>query len=108
VRVTKQLGRPATLATALYARARRALRLVNKVDLIKARHSGSDAKALLPHKRRDTSHLKPLDLWLVDGHTFKAKVRHPDHGAPFAPELTAVIDAATRKICGWSVSCRRT
>lgn len=104
VRVTKQLGRPKETWKALYARARRALPHVNKVDLIKSRHSGSDAKALLPHKRRDTSTLKPLDVWLIDGHTFKAKVRHPDHGAPFAPELTAVIDAATRKICGWSVA----
>ena len=104
IKVTKQLGRNYDSWKLLYAKARRALPKVNKVDLIKARHSGSEAKALLPHKRRDTSVLKPLDVWLIDGHTFKAKVRHPDHGAPFAPELTAVIDAATRKICGWSVA----
>ncbi len=102
--VTKRLGRDFDSWKLLYARARRALPKVSKIDLIKARHSGSEAKALLPHKRRDTSVLKPLDVWLIDGHTFKAKVRHPDHGAPFAPELTAVIDAATRKICGWSVA----
>jgi putative transposase len=104
IHVTKQLGREYDSWKQLYAKARRALPKVNRIDLIKARHSGSEAKALLPHKRRDTSVLKPLDVWLIDGHTFKAKVRHPDHGAPFAPELTAVIDAATRKICGWSVA----
>jgi len=102
--VTKRLQRPADAWKQLYARARRALPKVNKVDLIKARHSGSEAKALLPHKRRDTSVLKPLDVFVGDGHTFKAKVRHPDHGAPFAPEVTAMMDAATRKICGWSSS----
>jgi putative transposase len=104
MQVTKQAGRPVDSWKQLYAKARRALPKINRVDLIKARHSGSEAKALLPHKRRDTSVLKPLDVWLIDGHTFKAKVRHPDHGAPFAPELTAVKDAATRKICGWSVA----
>jgi putative transposase len=104
IEVTKRLGREYDTWKLLYAKARRALPKVNKIDLIKARHSGSERAALLPHKRRDTSQLKPLDVWLIDGHTFKAKVRHPDHGAPFAPELTAVKDAATRLICGWSVA----
>jgi putative transposase len=102
--VTRKLRRDFDTWTQLYAKARRALPKLDKVGLIKARHSGSEAKALLPHKRRDTSVLKPLDVFIGDGHTFKAKVRHPDHGAPFAPEVTAIIDAASRKIVGWSVS----
>ncbi|MGE4244237.1 Mu transposase C-terminal domain-containing protein [Ramlibacter sp.] len=102
--VTKRLKQPVDSWKQLYARARRALPKLDKVDLIKARHSGSARAARLPFKRRDTTVLRPLDVWVCDGHTFKAKVRHPDHGAPFAPEVTAVIDAATRKICGWSVS----
>lgn len=88
----------------LYHRAQRALPSVDKVQLIKSRHSGAERAAKLPFKRRDTSVLKPLDVWLIDGHTFKAKVRHPDHGAPFAPEVTICIDAATRLVTGWSVS----
>ena len=88
----------------VYERSRRALQKADKVALIKARHSGAQRAAQLPFKRRDTSQLAPLDVWLVDGHTFKAKVRHPDHGGPFAPELTVVLDAATRLICGWSVA----
>lgn len=106
--VTKRLakvdGREYDSWEQLYGRARRALPKVNQVDLIKARHSGAERAAKLPFKRRDTTMLKPLDVWLVDGHTFKAKVRHPDHGAPFAPEVTVCIDAATRLICGWSVA----
>ncbi len=31
-------------------------------------------------------------------------VRHPEHGAPFAPEVTLVIDAASRMVTGWSVA----
>lgn len=102
--VTKQLGREYDTWTALYGRARRALAKVDNVALIKSRHSGSERAARLPFKRRNTGVLKPLDVCLVDGHTFKAKVRHPDHGAPFAPEVTLVIDAATRMVCGWSTS----
>ncbi|MBX3588833.1 MAG: transposase [Ramlibacter sp.] len=102
--VNTELGNEPDAWRNLYARARRALPKVNRVDLIKARHSGAERAAKLPFKRRDTSVLKPLDVWLIDGHTFKAKVRHPDHGAPFAPEVTVVKDAATRMICGWSVA----
>nr|WP_315206778.1 Mu transposase C-terminal domain-containing protein [uncultured Albidiferax sp.] len=104
IEVTKQLGQPYDTWKQLYARARRALPKVDKIELIKARSTGAQRAAQLPFKRRDTSMLKPLDVWLIDGHTFKAKVRHPDHGAPFAPEVTLVIDAATRLVCGWSVS----
>nr|WP_315237684.1 Mu transposase C-terminal domain-containing protein [uncultured Albidiferax sp.] len=104
VEVTKQIGQPYDTWKQLYARARRALPKVDKIELIKARSTGAQRAAQLPFKRRDTSMLKPLDVWLIDGHTFKAKVRHPDHGAPFAPEVTLVIDAATRQVCGWSVS----
>ncbi|CAN7563425.1 Mu transposase C-terminal domain-containing protein [Acidovorax sp. LjRoot117] len=108
--VTRQLGRDFDTWKALYARARRALDKFGKshqanTALIKARHApGAQRDAKLPFRWRDTSGLKPNDCWLIDGHTFKAKVRHPDHGAPFAPELTVCIDARSRMITGWSVN----
>lgn len=102
--VTRQSSRDFDSWTALYARARRALTKIDNIGLIRSRHSGSERASRLPFKRRDTSTLKPLDVCLIDGHTFKAKVRHPDHGAPFAPEVTLVIDAASRLIVGWSAS----
>lgn len=103
-RVTLAMGRPLDEWRRLYDQARRALPKLDKTQLIKARHKGAERAAKLPFKRRDTSMLKPLDVCLVDGHTFKAKVRHPEHGAPFAPEVTLVMDAATRKVTGWSVA----
>lgn len=103
-RVNDALMRPWDDWRQLYDRARRALPKVDKVKLIKARHTGAERAAKLPFKRRDTSTIRPLDVWVVDGHTFKAKVRHPDHGAPFAPEVTVAIDASSRLITGWSVS----
>lgn len=108
--VTRQLGRDFDTWKALYARARRGLDKFGKsheanTALIKARYApGAQRDAKLPFQWRDTSALKPNDVWLIDGHTFKAKVRHPDHGAPFAPELTVVLDAKTRMITGWSVN----
>ncbi len=102
--VKRKLGLPADDGRALYGRCRRAIAKTDNVQAIKARHSGAARAALLPFKRRDTSVLKPNDVWLMDGHTYKAKVRHPDHGQPFRPELTVAIDAATRRIQGWSVN----
>lgn len=88
----------------LYDRARRAMPKLDKVKLIKARHTGAERAAKLPFKRRDSSMFEPMDIAVCDGHTFKAKVRHPDHGQPFAPEVTAVMDVVSRKVIGWSVS----
>ncbi|QIL81831.1 DDE-type integrase/transposase/recombinase [Diaphorobacter sp. HDW4A] len=107
--VTRMLGREFDSWGALYSRARRALDKLGKsheanVALIKSRHTGSERDAKLPFKRRDRTNISPLDIWVIDGHTFKAKVRHPDHGAPFAPELTLCLDDKTRKIMGWSTS----
>lgn len=102
--VNTELGHPHDAWVPLYHRARRALPKVDKVGLIKARHTGAERDARLPYKRRDTTVLAPNDVWLIDGHTFKAKVRHPFHGQPFAPEVTVVIDAACRSIVGWSIS----
>lgn len=102
--VTVQLGRPYDDWRRLYDRARRLVPRLDRVALVKARHTGAERDARLPYRRRDTSVLRPLDVALVDGHSFKAKVRHPVHGQPFAPELTVVIDAATRKVTGWSVA----
>lgn len=102
--VTASLGRPFDDWAQLYGRARRALPKMDRTALIKARHTGAERAAKLPFKRRLTDDLVPNDVWVIDGHTFKAKVRHPDHGQPFAPEVTLAIDVATRKVVGWSVS----
>lgn len=107
--VTRQLGRDFDTWRALYARARRALSKFGQsheanTALIKARFApGAQRDARLPFRWRDTANMAPGDVWLIDGHTFKAKVRHPDHGAPFAPEFTVCIDGRSRMLTGWSV-----
>ena len=50
------------------------------------------------------SGLWPAEIYSMAGHTFAAEVAHPFHDCPFRPEVTTVIDVATRKLVGWSVT----
>ncbi|MDS4056467.1 Mu transposase C-terminal domain-containing protein [Accumulibacter sp.] len=70
----------------------------------RGRVTGSEWRSLLPYIERDVSMFKANDLWVGDGHSFKAKVAHPVHGQPYVPEITLVIDWVSRKIVGWSVA----
>lgn len=63
-----------------------------------------ELKALLPFSRRNTQELWPGDVYIMDGHTFDAEIRHPLHGKAFRPEITTCLDIATRKIVGWSIA----
>ncbi len=69
----------------------------------RGRMTGSEWRSLLPCVARDVSMFKANDLWVGDGHSFKAKIQHPIHGQPFIPEVTVIIDWVSRKIVGWSV-----
>ncbi|MEQ8396453.1 Mu transposase C-terminal domain-containing protein [Thalassobaculum sp.] len=62
-----------------------------------------DIKKLKAFVRRDTSGMEPGEVFTADGHSLHAKVAHPVHGKPFRPEITTVIDVATRRACGWSI-----
>ena len=68
------------------------------------RKTGSELRQVMPYIERDWSGLKPNDVWIGDGHSFKARVAHPVHGNPFKPEVTMIIDGHTRLIVGWAVS----
>lgn len=69
----------------------------------RGRMTGAEYRALLPFIKRDVSMFKANDFWVCDGHSFKAKVAHPIHGQPFAPEVSIVLDWVSRRIVGWSV-----
>lgn len=69
----------------------------------RGRMTGGEWKALLPYVARDVSMFHANDIWVGDGHSFKAKVQHPIHGQPFTPELTVIIDWVSRRVVGWSV-----
>lgn len=86
-----------------YSAASRLVALLPVTIKHRGRMTGSEFKSLLPYIERDASQLRSNDVWVGDGHSFKAKVRHPVHGQPFTPEITFIIDWASRKIVGWSI-----
>ena len=68
------------------------------------RKTGSELRALNTYVKRDWSVLQVNDVWVGDGHAMKLKVAHPEHGRPFIPEVTLIMDAPCRFIVGWSAS----
>lgn len=82
-------------------------RFVSKLSLparLQGRKTGNAWLCVLPHKRRVTSDLWPTDIYTMDGTTFDAEILHPHNGQPFKPEITLVIDVATRRCVGMSVA----
>ncbi len=70
----------------------------------RGRVTGSEWRSLKPYVERDVSMFFANDIWVGDGHSFKAKVAHPIHGQPFTPEITFILDWVSRKIVGWSIA----
>lgn len=83
--------------------ARRFLTKMGNVCKQKGRMGERDIKNIKPYKIREFDHLMPTDIYTADGHTFDAEIMHPDSGKPFRPEITTIMDVATRKAVGWSI-----
>lgn len=81
-------------------------RFVEKMGAVakeEGRRGPHELANIKPFIRRSFEELLPNDIWTADGHTFDAEVQHPIHGRPFRPEITAIIDVATRRFVGFSV-----
>ena len=59
-------------------------------------------RRLQAYVSRDTSALSPTSIYVADGTTYDQEVAHPVHGRPFKPEITSILDVATRACVGWS------
>lgn len=86
-----------------YHAVTRYLKRLPLLVLMYGRSTGSQYNAYKSFVRRDWGCVSNM-YWVGDGHTFKAKVRHPEHGQPFAPEVTIIMDASSRMIVGWAFS----
>lgn len=82
---------------------RRFLSKVGNVTLQTGRMGDRELKSLKPFIRRNFDHMLPTDVYSADGHTFDTEVQHPIHGRPFRPEVTSIVDIATRRVVGWSL-----
>ena len=87
-----------------YTQAWGFIKKLGAVSREKGRMGSRDIKNIKGFIRRDSSDLLPADVYTADGHCFDAEVAHPLHGKPFRPEITAILDVASRKMVGWSVS----
>ncbi|MDL2266802.1 transposase family protein [Desulfovibrio sp. OttesenSCG-928-G15] len=67
------------------------------------RVTGNAMLKLKAHKLRSTKDLYPGDVYTADGTTFDAEIQHPQHGRPFKPEVTLIVDVATRRCVGLSL-----
>jgi len=86
-----------------YDAARRWLEKVGEIEKMRGRMLDRELKTQKPFIRRTFADLEPLDVVTADGHTFDAEVQHPHTGRPFRPEITTLVDIATRRVIGWSV-----
>lgn len=82
---------------------RRFLDKMGAVSLQEGRMGSREIKTIKGFVRRDTGHMWPGDAYTADGHCFDAEIAHPKHGRPFRPEITSVLDIATRRAMGWSL-----
>lgn len=87
-----------------YETVTKTLKRIPRYQLENGRSTGSALKSMKNFVRRDWAFLDSNDVWVGDGHTFKAKVKHPDHGFAYAPEVTVIMDCRSRFIVGWSFS----
>ena len=86
-----------------YWAAQRFLDKMSKLDLERGRMGPRELKSVRAYVKRDTSQMWPGDAYTADGHTFDAEIAHPAHGRPFRPEITGILDIATRRAVGWSI-----
>ncbi|HHR4466393.1 TPA: Mu transposase C-terminal domain-containing protein [Salmonella enterica] len=86
-----------------YDAIRRVMKKLPEVTKQKGRITGSEYRQLEGFTRRDWLQMPVNYVWIGDGHGMKLKCAHPIHGRPFSPEVTFVIDGATRFVVGWSM-----
>lgn len=92
-----------------YDQVKRYLSKLKKADPISAFKGREGILALKARKvyvSRSTEGLEPTDIYTADGKTFDAFVAHPFSGNPIRPEITTILDVATRKCVGYSIGLK--
>lgn len=86
-----------------YPKVRRLIAKLGNVEKHRGREGSLTLKSRMAYVTRSTGDLLPTCVYTSDGKTFDAEIQHPIHGRPFRPEITAVVDVATRRCVGFSV-----
>ncbi|MCW5711298.1 Mu transposase C-terminal domain-containing protein [Shinella sp.] len=63
-------------------------------------------RSRMAYVRRSTENLLPTTVYTADGKTFDAEVEHPVSKKAFKPEITSILDVATRRCVGFSIALK--
>lgn len=94
---------PADRTPPNYDQVRRLVGRLGNVEKHRGREGSLTLKSRMAYVMRSTADLLPTCVYTADGKTFDAEVAHPIHGAPFRPEISTIVDVATRRALGFSV-----
>ncbi|MVA26896.1 Mu transposase C-terminal domain-containing protein [Agrobacterium vitis] len=95
-------GLPAHIMPPNYDQVRRLMARLGNVEKHRGREGSLTLKSRMAYTLRSTADLLPGCVYTADGKTFDSEIAHPIHGQPFRPEITSIVDVATRKCVGFS------
>ncbi|MET3611773.1 putative transposase [Rhizobium aquaticum] len=93
---------PAHIMPPNYDQVRRLMARLGNVEKHRGREGSLTLKSRMAYTLRSTDELLPGCIYTADGKTFDAEIAHPIHGQPFRPEITSIVDVATRRCVGFS------
>ncbi|MDQ1185384.1 Mu transposase C-terminal domain-containing protein [Agrobacterium larrymoorei] len=93
---------PAHIMPPNYDQVRRLMARLGNVEKHRGREGSLTLKSRMAYTLRSTDELLPGCVYTADGKTFDAEIAHPIHGQPFRPEITSIVDVATRRCVGFS------
>ncbi|WP_241699961.1 Mu transposase C-terminal domain-containing protein [Tabrizicola fusiformis] len=77
---------------------------LNNIEKNVGREGILTLRARMPYVTRTTDDMWPTTVYTADGKTFDSEVADPVSRKPMRPEITSVLDVATRKCVGYAVS----
>lgn len=77
---------------------------LNNIEKNVGREGILTLRARMPYVTRTTDDMWPTTIYSADGKTFDSEVADPVSRKPMRPEITSVLDVATRKCVGYAVS----
>ncbi|QQM29076.1 transposase [Martelella lutilitoris] len=79
-------------------------RKLNDIERNVGREGLLTLRSRMAYITRSTENLLPTTIYTADGKTFDAEVEHPVSHRPFKPEITSILDVATRRCVGFSIA----
>lgn len=77
---------------------------LNNIEKNVGREGILTLRSRMSYITRTTENMLPTTVYTADGKTFDAEVADPVSQRPMRPEITSVLDVATRKCVGYAVS----